>query len=86
MLELVIMNMQIGFLVLFQIFTSLCFFPEVSCKLLWSLASLQIVVMVFFIKSVEEESCSKLFGIFQKKQKMPEKSMDQGDSGIWLNF
>lgn len=64
----------------------LCFFLQVLYKLLWSLATLKmIVVVVFFVKNVEEESGSKLFGILRKKQKMP-KSVEQRDSCIWLNF
>lgn len=55
-LELPITNMQIGFLVVFQIFTTLCFFLQVSYKLLWSLASLQmIVVVVFLLKMLKKK-------------------------------
>lgn len=45
-----------------------------------------IVVVIVLIKIVEEESGNKLSGILRKKQKMPEKSMEQEDSCIWLNF
>lgn len=41
MLELVIADMQISLLAVFQIFTPmLCFFLQVSYRLLWSLASM----------------------------------------------